>query len=103
MAKVLAVDTNDAPELKGDKKGLWLSELTHLLDEIERAGHGYDLASPKGGKIPLDERSIARLEKDPINARYMKEPRFSSLLEHSLPCGAVTPADYAAIFLSGGH
>jgi putative intracellular protease/amidase len=103
MAKILAVATNDATNLNGHRTGLWLSELTHFLDEIVSAGHTYDLASPKGGKVPLDERSIEGLEKDPINAKFMKDPRFLELLEHSLPCASVAPADYAAIFLSGGH
>src|SRR5690349_16679133 len=103
MAKILAVATNDATNLNGHKTGLWLSELTHFLDEIVGAGHTYDLASPKGGKIPLDERSIEGLEKDPINLRFMKDARFVDLLERSLPCASVSPGDYAAIFLSGGH
>ena len=103
MDKVLAIATNDATELHGKKTGLWLSELTHFLDVIEAAGYGYDLASPRGGRIPLDEKSLDSLEKDPINAKYMADSRFKNSLENSLRCGDVDAAQYVAIYLSGGH
>jgi len=103
MDKVLAIATNDATELHGKKTGLWLSELTHFLDVIEAAGYGYDLASPRGGRIPLDEKSLDSLEKDPINAKYMAQSAFKSGLENSLKCSDVDAAQYVAIYLSGGH
>jgi hypothetical protein len=56
MAKVLAVATNDATELNGHKTGLWLSELTHFLDEVVHAGHTYDLASPRSPSMPWTTR-----------------------------------------------
>jgi putative intracellular protease/amidase len=104
MQKILAIATNDATVLNGKKTGLWLSELTHFLDVVERAGLGFELASPRGGPIPLDEQSVApRQLADPINARYMADPSFVARLERSLACGEVDAADYAAIYLSGGH
>ena len=103
MDKVLAIATNDATELHGKKTGLWLSELTHFLDVIEAAGYGYDLASPRGGRIPLDEKSLDSLRKDPVNARYMASASFASLLENSLKCSDVDASRYVAIYLAGGH
>jgi putative intracellular protease/amidase len=106
MEKILAIATNASPSLHGKPTGLWLSELTHFLDVIERAGYAYDLASPKGGKIPIDERrkSLAgQVKSDPVNARYMADKRFRALLETSLPCADVNPNDYVALYLSGGH
>jgi putative intracellular protease/amidase len=104
MEKILAVATNDATVLKDHKTGLWLSELTHVLDVVVKAGYGYDLASPAGGKIPLDEGSIKDgSAKDAVNARFMDSSEFLNKLEYSIPCAEVVPAGYAAIFLSGGH
>jgi putative intracellular protease/amidase len=104
MKKILAVATNDATVLKDHRTGLWLSELTHVLDVVVAAGYGYDLASPAGGKIPLDEGSIkGSSAKDPVNARFMDDPAFQAKLEYSIPCAEVVTAGYAAIFLSGGH
>jgi putative intracellular protease/amidase len=103
MRKILAIATNNATELNGKKTGLWLSELTHFLDVVERAGFAVDIASPQGGKIPLDEKSAESLTSDPINARYMADPAFVQRLESSLKCADVDASQYVAIFLSGGH
>lgn len=103
MTRVLAIATNNATEINGKKTGLWLSELTHFLDVIVAAGIAYDLASPLGGKIPLDEKSAATLESDPVNARFMADPAFVEALAHSMKCADVDASRYDAIFLSGGH
>jgi putative intracellular protease/amidase len=104
MQKILAIATNDATVLNGHKTGLWLSELTHFLDVIVHAGFGYDIASPNGGKIPLDENSVKDgIDKDPINGRFMRDAGFVAKLETSIACADVDAAQYAAIFLSGGH
>jgi hypothetical protein len=81
------IATSADPSLKGKKTGLWLSELTHFLDVIVKAGWEFDVASPRGGKIPLDEGSATDSQlKDPVNARFMKDPRFvAQLLGLPLP------------------
>lgn len=103
MTRVLAIATNNAADINGKKTGLWLSELTHFLDVIVKAGIEYDLASPLGGKIPLDEKSAESLKSDPVNARFMADPAFVESLEHSMKCADVDASRYDAIFLSGGH
>ena len=103
--RVIAVATSAAPELKNGKKtGLWLSELTHFLGPMVDAGFDYDIASPNGGKIPLDEdSSTVKQRNDPVNARFLADPTFNAKLENSLKCSQVDPSKYDAIYLSGGH
>lgn len=103
MGKILTIATSDATELNGKKTGLWLSELTHFLDVVVRAGFDYDVASPKGGKVPLDEKSAESLTSDPVNARFMADASFVGKLERSLKCAEVDPSQYTALYLSGGH
>jgi len=103
MKTILAIATSSAAELNGNKTGLWLSELTHFIDVVERAGFGVDVASPKGGKIPLDEKSLESQHKDPVNAKYLATPGFVAKLENSLKCSEVDASQYIAIYLSGGH
>lgn len=103
MKKVLAVATNSDVEVKGSKTGLWLSELTHFLDAIEAEGWDYDIASPKGGKIPLDEGSLKRGKNDSANKKYLGDARFNEKLANSLKCSEVDASQYDAIYLSGGH
>lgn len=102
--KILTIATNDATVLNGKRTGLWLSELTHFLDIIDKAGFGFDLASPRGGKIPLDEKSVTPSQlKDAANARFMADPAFVAKLEGSLKCSEVDASGYVALYLSGGH
>lgn len=102
--KILAIATNDATPLNGKKTGLWLSELTHFLDVIDKAGFGFDLASPQGGRVPLDEKSVTPgQQSDPANTRFMADPTFTAKLAKSLKCGEVDPSKYVALYLSGGH
>ena len=106
MPKILAIATNANPLLHGKPTGLWLSELTHFLEMIERAGFGYDVASPLGGKIPIDERRKnleGQLKSDSTNARFMANDAFQNQLEASLACSDIDPKAYVALYLSGGH
>lgn len=101
---ILAVATNAAPELNGKRSGLYLSELTHFLEVIADAGYDYDIVSPAGGKIPLDENSVtARQRRQSANARFLDQPEFLADLDRSRACADIDVDDYAAIYLAGGH
>jgi putative intracellular protease/amidase len=104
MKRVLAIATNSGPKIHYGQTGLWLSELTHFTHVLTEAGHHVDIASPKGGKIPLDVRSTAPGQmKDPANVAFMNEPRFRDTLENSIAVKDVDPSKYDVIYLSGGH
>ena len=104
--KILIVATNsDNPLSKGKPTGLWLSELTHFVDVVMTAGYEVDIASPVGGKIPLDvaRHSLDKQLKDKSNAKFMSIPRLKQSLENSMSVSEINVADYQAIYLAGGH
>jgi putative intracellular protease/amidase len=103
--KILVVLTNQAsfgddPE----KTGLWLSEATEFIEEVEKAGYKIDYLSPKGGKVPIDPRS---LEADFLSSsaeEILNSKDFSErALKSSLKPSDINPSDYAAIYYTGGH
>ena len=100
--RTLIVCTNhtDYPT-KPHKTGLWLSEATHFYDELAGRNLPYDIASPKGGPIPIDEKSIDR--RDTINEKWYNNPTFRSKLDQSLRLDEVDPATYQIIYFTGGH
>ncbi|RIV26955.1 type 1 glutamine amidotransferase domain-containing protein [Fibrisoma montanum] len=100
--KALIVCTNhtDYPT-KSHKTGLWLSEATHFYDELADRTIPYDIASPNGGPIPIDEKSFDR--RDNVNEKWYNDPTFRHKLEHSLKLEDVNPADYQIIYFTGGH
>lgn len=100
--KVLIVCTNhtDYPT-KPQKTGLWLSEATHFYDELADRNLPYDIASPNGGQVPIDERSMDR--RDTTNEKWYNDATFRHKLEHSLRLDEVDPSDYQILYFTGGH
>lgn len=102
LYKALIVCTNhtDYPT-KAHKTGLWLSEATHFYDEIYDRSIVYDIASPEGGPIPIDEKSLDL--KDSVNEKWYNDPDFRQKLDNSLRLDTIKPADYQIIYFTGGH
>ena len=100
--RALIVCTNHSNfPTKPQKTGLWLSEVTHFYDELADRKLPYDIASPVGGPIPIDERSVDR--RDTINEKWYNDPNFRSKLDNSLPLDTVDPAQYQILYFAGGH
>jgi putative intracellular protease/amidase len=87
--------------------GLWLSELTHPYFELADHGIEVDIASPKGGKAPIDPYSDPRspnsIEKDDlINIRFLNSPDLLEKINNTKRLSEINPEDYDAILFSGG-
>lgn len=100
--KALIVCTNhtDYPT-KPQKTGLWLSEATHFYDELQDRTIQFDFASPLGGPVPLDQRSVE--SRDTTNEKWMHNPVFQEKLANSIRLDQVRPQDYQIVYLAGGH
>lgn len=102
--RVLVVMTNHAAyPSRSDTTGLWLTELTHFYDVLREAGYLMDFVSPRGGKVPLDERSLGWLYRDDSAKAHLKDPAFMGRLEATQSAASVNPSDYLAIYYTGGH
>ena len=102
--QILVVMTNHSEyPTREDTTGLWLTELTHFTDVVEEAGFTTVFASPDGGSIPLDERSMGWLYIDDRAEELLASPVYSQKLENTFAMSDVNPADYAAIYFTGGH
>jgi len=108
--QIAIIVTNvDQFEKVGFRTGLWLGELTHFWDEAERAGFKMNIASPYGGKVPIDPESLLLPElgaavglRGAVNKRY-EDRSFMDLLDHSLAVSEVDVAAHDAIYMTGGH
>jgi putative intracellular protease/amidase len=83
----------------GKPTGFFLGELTHPFEVFEKAGVPAELASIQGGEPPVDGLDL----EDKINARYWNDPEFRSKLASTKKLSDLNPADYSAVFFSGGH
>jgi len=94
---VLMVVTSANQMTNGEATGLWLEEFAVPYLLFKEAGYNVTIASPKGGKAPVDARSLKEEE------RVLSWSKASVMLEKTLPLDQVQAADYSAIFLPGGH
>ncbi|MDC7718672.1 type 1 glutamine amidotransferase domain-containing protein [Vogesella sp. DC21W] len=102
--KVLVVMTNhDHYPSRNDRTGLWLTELTHVYDVLINAGYTVDFVSPRGGTVPLDERSLGWLYLDTAAKAHLHNPAFLVRLQSTKAAAEVDPTGYRAIFYTGGH
>lgn len=100
--KVLFVLTSHDKMGDTDRKtGFWLAELTHPYYVIKDAGYQIDIASPKGGKVPIDPKSINK--GDEGNARYFADKGAMAKVANTIKLANINPADYKAVFYAGGH
>ena len=83
----------------GKPTGFFLGELTHPLEVFEKASVPVELASIQGGEPPVDGLDL----KDEINARHWNDPEFRVKLAATKKLSDLDPADYSAVFFSGGH
>ncbi|RIV16748.1 type 1 glutamine amidotransferase domain-containing protein [Mycoplasmopsis gallopavonis] len=105
MKKILVVLTNIANYPKKDELiGLWLSEATEFVSVIQKAGYIIDYASPKGGYVPVDPRSLMQgyFSKEDLEV-YTNKDFKNRALANSLPLRVINPSSYQAIYFAGGH
>ncbi|MEJ9080452.1 type 1 glutamine amidotransferase domain-containing protein [Gordonia malaquae] len=83
--------------------GLWLSELTHAWDVFEEAGFEQVIVSPAGGHSPLEPRSLKFPNYDKSAKAWHRDPARMALLDDTRSPDQIDPADFDAIFYTGGH
>jgi len=98
--KVLFVVTSHS-ELgtTGKKTGAYITEVTHPYHVLIEKGVQIDIASPEGGKTPLDGLDQA----DEITKALLKNDTFLNKLNNAKKLSDLNPTDYDAIYFAGGH
>lgn len=91
----MVLTSHDALGSSGGSTGFWLEELVVPRRVFTGAGFEIDMASPRGGRPPVD----------PASAGFdtSAEPELDAVLDATMPLDAVRPEDYQAVFLVGGH
>lgn len=89
-------------ETEGPPTGVMASEMTHPYYTFLDAGMDVDVASIKGGQIPVDPQTLLYMMKTPEDDRYLSDPVFQAKVENSLRIDDVDFTQYDIVFLSGG-
>ncbi len=105
--KALVVTTshgvlNKPGETDGPATGVFASEMTIPYYEFLDANMEVDLASIKGGEIPIDPQSFYYFLKSPQDERYLEDEVFQQKVKNSIPIHEVDFKDYDVVFFAGG-
>jgi putative intracellular protease/amidase len=87
----------------GNKTGFWLEELAAPYYAFVDAGVNVTLASPKGGRPPLDPSSDEDDAQTDATERFKADDEAQKRLDTTKRLDQVDPSDYDAVFFPGGH
>jgi putative intracellular protease/amidase len=103
QAKALIICTShDRLGENGDLTGVFGSELTAPYYEFSDGRMIVDVASIKGGKIPIDPMSFKWFLKSAYDIRYLADPELQHKVENSLLIDDVDFTNYDIVYLAGG-
>jgi putative intracellular protease/amidase len=89
-------------ETEGPETGVMASEFTHPYYTFLDGGMSVDLASIKGGLIPIDPQTLSYPVSTPEERRYLNDGIAQAKVQNSLAIADVDISQYDIIFISGG-
>jgi putative intracellular protease/amidase len=87
---------------EGPPSGVMASEFTHPYYNFIDAGIEVDLASIKGGEIPIDPQTLNFVIRTPEDERFLNDSVLQAKVEHSISVGGIDFTQYDIVFLAGG-
>lgn len=103
MRILMVLTSHDRLGNTGRKTGFWLEEFAAPYYVFKDAGVQITLASPRGGRPPLDPKSDEPGSQTPATIRFKSDRDAELALANTVPLSAVDAGDYDAVFYPGGH
>lgn len=99
---LIVVTSHATLDPQGDATGVFASEMTAPYYAFLDAGMEVDIASIKGGDVPIEPVSLRWPLISPADKRYLEDPQFQSRVQRSYDIEMVDIENYEIVFLSGG-
>jgi putative intracellular protease/amidase len=103
MKVLMVITSHDQLGNTGRKTGFWLEELAAPYYVFKDAGVEITLASPKGGRPPLDPKSNEPDSRTNLTLRFEKDVAAETQLDKTLRLDSVKQQDFDTVFYAGGH
>lgn len=103
MKVLLILTSHDKLGDTGKKTGFWLEEFAAPYYVLLDAGAEITLASPQGGKPPLDPQSDVPDAQTDATERFKNDDATQKALGNTTPLAEIDPEGFDAIFFPGGH
>lgn len=103
MKVLMVLTSHDQLGDTGRKTGFWLEELAAPYYVFKDAGVQITLASPKGGRPPLDPKSNNPDFQTDVTRRFEKDVDANAQLDGTARLETIQQEDYDTVFYPGGH
>jgi putative intracellular protease/amidase len=103
MKVLMVITSHDQLGNTGRKTGFWLEELAAPYYVFKDAGVEITLASPKGGRPPLDPKSNEPKSRTDLTVRFEKDAAAEAQLDKTVRLDSVKQEDFDTVFYPGGH
>jgi len=103
MKVLIVLTSHDQLGNTGRKTGFWLEELAAPYYVFKDAGAEIVLASPQGGRPPLDPKSNEPGSQTELTHRFEADPAAMAQLAATVRLDSVSQADFDTVFYPGGH
>lgn len=103
MKILMILTSHDQLGDTGHATGFWLEEFAAPYYVLRDAGAELTLASPKGGRPPVDPKSEADDAQTPATRRFEDDDDARAALADTVALTGVDVTDFDAVFYPGGH
>jgi putative intracellular protease/amidase len=103
MKVLIVLTSHDQLGNTGRKTGFWLEELAAPYYAFKEAGAEIVLASPQGGRPPLDPKSNEPGFQTELTRRFELDTDAMAQLASTVRLDSVAQADFDTVFYPGGH
>lgn len=87
----------------GKKTGFWIEEFAGPYYTLLDKGAEITLATPKGGKAPIDPSSDTEDASTEDTKRFKSDEKAQHLINNTHKLAEMNPSDFDAVFYPGGH
>lgn len=103
MKILMVITSHDQLGNTGRKTGFWLEELAAPYFVFKDSGAEITLASPKGGRPPLDPKSNEPEFRTDLTLRFEADATAEAQLDKTVRLDSVRQEDFDTVFYPGGH
>ncbi len=103
MQILIVITSNDRFGDSDKKTGFWLEELAAPYYVFRDAGAELTLASPAGGRPPMDPASDEPDARTEATERFRNDAAAQAALDDTSRLADIAPSGYDAVFYPGGH
>jgi hypothetical protein len=103
MKVLMVITSHDQLGNTGRKTAFWLEELAAPYYVFKDSGVEITLASPNGGRPPVDPKSNEPDNRTELTVRFEKDTAAEAQLDKTLRLDSVRQEDFDTLFYPGGH